>query len=229
MNTDTEVLVVGAGPAGITAATTAAMHGRQVLLLDDNLAPGGQIWRDATTAQPEDPDDAKRKSLLALRVSGARVFSGWLVFDAPRPQTLRAICDNVRDIHTTDISYEQLILATGARERFLPFPGWMLPGVFGAGGLQALAQGGFSVTGRRVVVAGTGPLLLAVAAHLRQMGARVTTVAEQASHRQLARFSASLSRQPGKLIEGLQYRAASGGSRYRPGCWPLAALGKEKL
>ena len=229
MSMDTEILVVGAGPAGITAATTSAMHGKQVLLLDDNLAPGGQIWREATTARPENPDDAKRKSLLALRVSGARVFSGWRVFDAPRPQTLRAICDSGRDIHTTDISYERLILATGARERFLPFPGWTLPGVFGAGGLQALAQGGFSVAGKRIVIAGTGPLLLAVAAHLRQMGARITTIAEQASRRQLARFSASLSRQPGKLIEGLQYRAASGGSKYRPGCWPLAALGNEKV
>ena len=229
MSMDSEILVVGAGPAGITAATTSAMHGKQVLLLDDNLAPGGQIWREATTARPENPDDAKRKSLLALRVSGARVFSGWRVFDAPRPQTLRAICDSGRDIHTTDISYERLILATGARERFLPFPGWTLPGVFGAGGLQALAQGGFSVAGKRIVIAGTGPLLLAVAAHLRQMGARITTIAEQASRRQLARFSASLSRQPGKLIEGLQYRAASGGSKYRPGCWPLAALGNEKV
>jgi D-hydroxyproline dehydrogenase subunit alpha len=229
MKTDTEVLVVGAGPAGITAATTAAMHDKQVLLLDDNLAPGGQIWREATTAQPEEPDDAKRKSLLALRVSGAQVFSGWRVFDAPRPQTLRAICDSGRDIHTTDISYQRLVLATGARERFLPFPGWTLPGVFGAGGLQALAQGGFSVARKRIVIAGTGPLLLAVAAHLRQMGGRVTAVAEQASRRQLARFSAALARQPGKLMEGLQYRAASGGSRYRPGCWPLAALGEEKV
>jgi NADPH-dependent 2,4-dienoyl-CoA reductase/sulfur reductase-like enzyme len=229
MSTDAEVLVIGAGPAGITAATTAAMHGKQVLLLDDNLAPGGQIWREPTTVQPEDPDDAKRKSLFALRVSGARVFSGWRVFDAPRPQTLRAICDSSSDVHTTDISYEHLVLATGARERFLPFPGWTLPGVFGAGGLQALARGGFSVTGKRIVIAGTGPLLLAVAAHLRQMGGRVTMVAEQASHRQLARFSASLSRRPGKLIEGLQYRAASGGSKYKLGCWPLAALGKEKV
>jgi NADPH-dependent 2,4-dienoyl-CoA reductase/sulfur reductase-like enzyme len=229
MSTDTEVLVIGAGPAGITAATTAAMHGQQVLLLDDNLAPGGQIWREATTAQPEDPDDAKRKTMLALRVSGARVFSGWRVFDAPRPQTLRAIRDSDSDVHTTDISYEHLVLATGARERFLPFPGWTLPGVFGAGGLQALARGGFSVTGKRIVIAGTGPLLLAVAAHLRQMGGRVTTIAEQASRRQLARFSASLSRRPGRLIEVLQYRAASGGSSYRSGCWPLAALGKAKL
>ena len=229
MSMDTEVLVVGSGPAGMSAAATAATHGRQVLLLDDNFAPGGQIWREATTARQEESDSVKRKTLLALRVSGARVFSGWTVFDAPRPGIVRTIYDNGSDTHTTDISYERLIVATGARERFLPFPGWTLPGVFGAGGLQALARGGYSVTGKRVVVAGSGPLLLPVAAHLRQMGARVTTVAEQASRKQLARFSAFLSRQPGKLIEGLQYRAATGGSTYRPGCWPLAALGIEKI
>jgi NADPH-dependent 2,4-dienoyl-CoA reductase/sulfur reductase-like enzyme len=229
MSMDTEVLVVGAGPAGMAAAAIAATHGRQVLLLDDNLAPGGQIWREATTAQQEEPDDVRRKTLLALRVSGARIFSGWRVFDAPRRGSLRAIHDSGPEIHTIDVSYGQLVLATGARERFLPFPGWTLPGVFGAGGLEALARGGFSVTGKRIVVAGTGPLLLPVAAHLRQMGGRVTTVAEQASRRQLVRFSTFLSRQPGKLIEGLQYRAASGGSKYRPGCWPLAALGTDKV
>jgi NADPH-dependent 2,4-dienoyl-CoA reductase/sulfur reductase-like enzyme len=229
MSMDTEVLVVGSGPAGITAAATAATHGRQVLLLDDNLAPGGQIWREATTGQEEAADSVKRKTLLALRVSGARVFCGWSVFDAPRQGTVRVLCDNGSATHATDISYECLVVATGARERFLPFPGWTLSGVFGAGGLQALARGGYPVTGKRIVVAGSGPLLLPVAAHLRQMGARVTTVAEQASRRQLARFSAFLSRQPGKLIEGLQYRAATGGSTYRLGCWPLAALGTEKI
>jgi D-hydroxyproline dehydrogenase subunit alpha len=229
MSMDAEVLVVGSGPAGITAAATAATHGRQVLLMDDNLAPGGQIWREATTGQEEESDNVKRKTLLALRVSGARVFSGWSVFDALRPGTLRALYDDGSGAHIADVSYGRLVVATGARERFLPFPGWTLPGVFGTGGLQALARGGFSVTGKRVVVAGTGPLLLPVAAHLRQMGARVTTVAEQASRRQLARFSAFLSRQPGKLLEGLQYRAAAGGSTYRLGCWPLAALGTEKV
>jgi NADPH-dependent 2,4-dienoyl-CoA reductase/sulfur reductase-like enzyme len=228
MSMDTEVLVVGSGPAGIAAAATAATHGREVLLLDDNLAPGGQIWREATTARQEEPDDVKRKTLLTLRVSGAQIFSGWRVFDAPRSGSLRAIHDSGPEIHTIDVSYEQLVLATGARERLLPFPGWTLPGVFGAGGLEALARGGFSVAAKRIIVAGTGPLLLPVAAHLRQMGGRVTTVAEQASRRQLARFSTYLSRQPGKLIEGLQYRAASGGSRYRPGCWPVSALGTDK-
>jgi D-hydroxyproline dehydrogenase subunit alpha len=233
MSTDAEVLVIGSGPAGISAAATAAMHGRDVLLLDDNPSPGGQIWRDSTVGEPEEPDDKQRKALLALRASGARIFSGWSVFEAPRERTLRAIqqtgSDMGADLHTIDISYENLVLATGARERFLPFPGWTLPGVFGAGGLQALARGGFSVAGKRIVVAGTGPLLLPVAAHLRQMGGRVVTVAEQASRGQLARFSAYLSRQPTKLLEGLQYRAASGGSRYRLGCWPVGALGTENV
>lgn len=229
MSMEAEVLVVGSGPAGISAAAIAAAHGRDVLLLDDNLAPGGQIWREPTTAQAEEPDDAKRKALFSLRASGARVWSGWRVFDAPRERTLRAIEDSGHEAHTIDVTYQSLVLATGARERFLPFPGWTLPGVFGAGGLQALARGGFSVAGKRIVIAGTGPLLLPVAAHLRQMGGRVTTVAEQASRAQLARFSAWLSRQPGKLLEGLQYRAAAGGSKYKPGCWPLAVLGTDKI
>jgi NADPH-dependent 2,4-dienoyl-CoA reductase/sulfur reductase-like enzyme len=233
MSVDIDILIVGAGPAGISAAATAAAHGCDVLLLDDNFAPGGQIWRDGTAAaqngSEDESDDRKRKSLLVLQASGARVFSGWTVFDAPREKTLRAIQESGANLHTIDISYQKLILATGARERFLPFPGWTLPGVFGAGGLQALARGGLPIAGKRIVVAGTGPLLLPVTAHLRQMGARVTTVAEQASRRQLARFSAFLSRQPGKLLEGLQYRAASGGSRYRFGCWPVAALGSSKI
>ncbi len=229
MSMHAEVLVIGAGPAGMSAATTAAVHGRQVVLLDDNHAPGGQIWREAAVDVAEEQDDAQRNAMLSFRISGARLLSGWRIFDAPREKTLRAVNDGADEAHAMEITYGHLVLATGARERFLPFPGWTLPGVFGAGGLQALARGGFSVAGKRIVVAGTGPLLLAVAAHLRQMGGRVVVVAEQAGKRKLALFSAHLARQPGKLLQGLQYRAAAGGSRYRTGCWPVAALGTERL
>jgi D-hydroxyproline dehydrogenase subunit alpha len=229
MSMDAEVLVIGAGPAGMAAATQAAVHGKQVMLLDDNLAPGGQIWREASVPHRNIGSMQKQKALVALRVSGTRVLSGWRVFDAPRPHVLRAVNEGGSEAHAIELSYGRLVVATGARERFLPFPGWTLPGVFGAGGLQALALGGFPVAGKRIIVAGTGPLLLPVGAHLRQMGGRLTTIAEQASRRQIAAFSARLSRQPRKLLEGLQYRAASGGSRYRVGCWPVAALGQEKV
>ena len=75
---------------------------------------------------------------------------------------------------------------------FLPFPGWTTPGVFGAGGLQAFVKSGFDISGKRVVVAGTGPLLIAVAAHLRAAGAHIVSVLEQAPLRRIARFSLGL-------------------------------------
>ena len=81
--------------------------------------------------------------------------------------------------HSTS-RYGALVLATGARELFLPFPGWTLPHVAGAGGLQALVKSGMPIAGKRVVVAGSGPLLLAVAHYLRKRGAIVALVAEQA-------------------------------------------------
>jgi len=78
------------------------------------------------------------------------------------------------------LSFEKLVLATGAREGFLPFPGWTLPHVMGAGGLQALVKSGLAISGKRVVVAGSGPLLIAVAAYLRRHGAEIAMICEQA-------------------------------------------------
>lgn len=77
------------------------------------------------------------------------------------------------------IRYERLILCTGARELLLPFPGWTLPGVTGAGGLQALVKGGLPVRGERLVIAGSGPLLLASAATAKHQGAQVLRIASK--------------------------------------------------
>src|SRR6202012_5496250 len=104
--------------------------------------------------------------------------------------TLQAWIAAEQRIHT--FQFDSLILATGARERFLPFPGWTLPGAFGVGGLQALVRGGYDIRGKRVAVAGTGPLLLAVAAHLKQDGAEIVLVAEQAPLRRLMSFGRTL-------------------------------------
>jgi D-hydroxyproline dehydrogenase subunit alpha len=227
-----DVIVVGAGPAGIAAATAAARHGLSVLLLDDNPAAGGQIWRGGI----ETPDrgankaeDAKkdRAALYNLFSSGAILLAGYRVFDAPAPKTLQALRETDGDPELIALQYDRLILATGARERFLPFPGWTLPGVFGAGGLQALVKGGFPIHGKHVVVAGSGPLLLAVAAHLREHGAHVTNVAEQAPLSQLTPFAASLWSHPAKVWQGLGYRSALRKTPYRTGCWPVAALADE--
>jgi NADPH-dependent 2,4-dienoyl-CoA reductase/sulfur reductase-like enzyme len=224
--THAEVIVIGAGPAGIAAATTAAEHGSSVILLDDNAAPGGQIWRGGprnSAAKHTDPDK-KLEALARLNRSGARILSAHRVFEANPAGWLSALREEVSNSSATRFAFDKLVLATGARERFLPFPGWTLPGVFGVGGLQALAQGGLPVRGKRIVIAGTGPLLLAVAAHLKQRGAHFSLIAEQAPASRLIRFAGSLASHPGKLCQGLAYRTALWKTPYRTGCWPTAAL-----
>ena len=223
----TDVLVVGAGPAGIAAAIAAATHGSKVLVLDDNAAEGGQIWRRdiATTLNPARPEvqDARQAALrAAFHKSGAELLPGRRVIDAPRPGILHTIADTPAGPMPESFAWDRLILATGARERFMPFPGWTLPGVVGAGGLQALVKGGYPVAGRRVIVAGTGPLLLAVAAHLRHYGARIVCIVEQAALSQLAPFAASLWSHPAKVKQGIRYRAALANVPYSIGWWPVA-------
>src|SRR3954471_21408617 len=169
-----DVVVVGAGPAGLAAARRASACGKRVAIVDDNPAPGGQIWRGGKVAIPN-----------AKLICGARVVA------APAPGRLTL------EGHD-DLEYSTLVVATGARELFLPFPGWTLPHVAGAGGLQALVKSGMPIAGKRVVVAGSGPLLLAVADYLRKRGAVIPLVAEQAES--VTRFGLTLARHPRKLL-----------------------------
>lgn len=206
------LLVVGAGPAGIAAATTAAACGLRTIVVDDNPSLGGQIWR---AAMPDSWSGQVRRLKIDW-ILEARVIA------APAPGLLLA--ESASD--SIAIAFQKLILATGARERFLPFPGWTLPNVTGAGGLQALVKGGLPIAGKRVVVAGSGPLLLAVADFLRKRGAHILMVAEQADWRRLARFTGSLARSPRKLIEAARL---SWGLAYRTSTWPVAASGDGKL
>jgi NADPH-dependent 2,4-dienoyl-CoA reductase/sulfur reductase-like enzyme len=215
-----DILVVGAGPAGIGAAVSASASGRRVALVDDNPAPGGQIWRSGASQPAE-----ARKWLTKLDAAPVHRLQGWRVFDYPKHGTLRAESNG----DCRELFYGQLILATGARERFLPFPGWTLPNVMGAGGLDAMVRGGLSIAGKRVVVAGTGPLLIAVAAHLARSGAKVVALCEQAPLRRFVPFTAALTSEPGKLVQGIAYAMAARGTRFHTRCWPIAASGNGRL
>jgi D-hydroxyproline dehydrogenase subunit alpha len=222
-----DVLVVGSGPAGIAAATAAAESGRRVCLVDDNLAPGGQIWRgyeaEHAVGQPHGRSFLSR--LRRLTSASVEIRIGTRVVAQPVTGVLRVESqDRFSDIH-----YERLILTTGARERFLPFPGWTLPGVMGVGGLQAMVKSGLPIAGKRVVLAGSGPLLLAVAAGLAKRGAEVAGIFEQAPMSRLIRFGVALLLQPNKLIEGLRYRLGTASAPYCAGSWVTHAAGRDRL
>ncbi|MGB7190980.1 MAG: FAD/NAD(P)-binding oxidoreductase [Acidobacteriaceae bacterium] len=219
-----DILVIGAGPAGIAAAVRAAESGARVGLLDENPAPGGQIWRKGAAL----PTSA-RNWLARLEASSVVRLHGWQVFGHPDSGVLLAERTASAEPEAAELRYHKLILATGARERFLPFPGWTLPNVMGAGGLDAMVRGGLPIHGKSVVVAGTGPLLLAVAAHLAHRGANILAICEQAPLTRLAAFAVRLLAQPGKVAQGIGYRWASRGARFHTGCWPIAANGQTKL
>lgn len=217
-----DLAVAGGGPAGLAAAATAAEAGLSVLLIDEAREPGGQIWRQG--ARPS-PVPAARPWLERLRRSGARQLGGASVVDAPAPgELLLDVGGRARQLRCG-----HLILATGARELFLPFPGWTLPGVMGVGAAQALLESGASFAGQRVVIAGSGPLLLPVAASLSRAGARIPVVAEQAPAARVLRFALALLARPSSLFDGARYRAAFALTPYRLGVWPRAAFGDERV
>ena len=214
-----DVLVIGGGPAGIAACVSAAKAGARVILVDDNPLPGGQIWR-AAESEAAHAGDADLW-LQRLRGSGAEVLSSTRVVALLAERTALAESDS----EAVEISFSSAILATGARELVLPFPGWTLPNVFAAGGLQALVKSGLPVEGKRIVVAGTGPLLLAVAAYLKSRGARIEGVFEQSPWSRIIGFGASLVSRPSMLWAAARYGSAIGAGNFHCGWWPISAEG----
>jgi len=212
-----DLLIVGGGPAGIAAAVSAAQSGKRIGIVDDNPALGGQIWRGETAQS--DPEASAW--LTRLHAQHVELCSGMRVFDVSAPGILRAESSE----GTYEFEYGKLILATGARERFLPFPGWTLPNVMGAGALQALVKSGLPISGKRVVVAGTGPLLLAVAAYLKNHGAKVVAIYEQASRAALAKFALKIAGQKSKVAQAFSLRRELKDVPLITGAWPMAAKG----
>jgi NADPH-dependent 2,4-dienoyl-CoA reductase/sulfur reductase-like enzyme len=220
---DYDVLVIGAGPAGLAAAHAASSGGAKIGIVDDNPLAGGQIWRGGPGLQA----DPRAQALWsALRDAPNVTFLPQTrVLFSPEPGQLRVQTPSTSDT----LRFDRLILATGARERLLPFPGWTLPGVTGAGGLQALSKGGYPVEDKRVVVAGSGPLLLAVAATLKLKGAHIVAIVEQAQTPAMARFAVGLLSTPSKISQALRLARQLTGVPYLRGSYVRAAHGDGTL
>jgi NADPH-dependent 2,4-dienoyl-CoA reductase/sulfur reductase-like enzyme len=216
-----DVIVVGAGPAGIAAALAAADSGKSVGLIDDNPTAGGQIWRGSQSAPRK---SASSIWFNRLRKSAVQIIGGARVFHAANGELAAESDDSA-----IQITYGKLIIATGARELFLPFPGWTLPNVIGTGGLQALLKSGLEIAGKRVVIAGTGPLLLAVAAYARKCGAKVLGICEQTTRPRMVGFGMKMLLVRGKAPEVLRFAYDLRGIPHWTDCWPVAAFGNRRV
>jgi thioredoxin reductase/bacterioferritin-associated ferredoxin len=210
---DSELIIIGAGPGGIAAAIEAARAGISVKILDENAKPGGRIYRQLnhglklTNPGFLGPDYSKGKALLAE-------------FDAFREKIdclhnalVFGTFEN-REIafHQADkgerLRFNRLVLATGAYDRPVPFPGWTLPGVLTAGGAQTLVKMQRVLPGKNVLFAGTGPLQLVVANQVLDGGGKVEAILEAGEINNWLKLLKGFSRNWGLLTDGLQYMRA---------------------
>jgi thioredoxin reductase len=197
-----DVLVIGGGPAGVGAALAAAGHGLAVTLVDEAPQAGGQVYRATPRTFRNTPttSDHRIGETLRYRLAESVVetifdHAVWSVSPGFRVDAL-----GPRGLHCWHS--RAVIVATGAQERVVPFPGWTLPGVIGLAGATILLKSQHMLPGRRTLVAGCGPLLLAVAAGILKAGGEVAGVIDLASRREwLSTLSHAISR-PDLLARG---------------------------
>jgi NADPH-dependent 2,4-dienoyl-CoA reductase/sulfur reductase-like enzyme len=198
------IAIIGAGPAGLAAAMTAAENNEQVVVIDSAPRPGGQYWRHLTkvegykSARSHKYFTALQENEKIIYISGAQIWSAVQVDDRITLNYLAAGIESA-------ITVQKVILATGAHDRAIPFTGWERPGVMTPGAAQALLKGHNVIAGQKILITGTGPFLLPVAVGLAAAGADVAGIFEAHSPLRWLRSPLALLLNPQKSIELIYY------------------------
>jgi len=180
-----DVVVIGAGPAGLAAAATAAEAGLSTLLLDENVGPGGQVFRAIASTPVTERDRlgadywVGADLVQAVRGSSAEIIQRATVWSLDRNLEIGVSVEGV----SAFVTARRVILATGALERPFPIPGWTLPGVMTAGAAQTMLKSSALVPDGRTVIAGQGPLLWLLAAQVLRLGGRIDRILDTTERR----------------------------------------------
>lgn len=231
MTEQVEIAVVGAGPGGLCAALAAAQTGAQVALIDNNRNPGGQYYRQTARGFRGEPSSHQREGAALLQqviAAGARIIAETNVWGAFDDKVL-ALNDGAA---TTYLQARAIILATGAYDRPVAFPGWTLPGAMTAGAVQTLLKEQRILPGKRFLLAGMGPLQLVLAAELARAGAQVVAVLEGSRvFPRVLEHAGALWGQWARLSEGLSSWLTLARHRipYRAGWGIVAAEGAKQV
>jgi NADPH-dependent 2,4-dienoyl-CoA reductase/sulfur reductase-like enzyme len=216
------VVVVGAGPAGIRAAEALVAGGLTPIVIDEGERAGGQIYRRPPLSFARPPEalygSEAAKAVVLHTVFDAMAAAGRLVHH-PRSSVIGIAEGRLQVLDGAGsrwMAYDRLILATGAMDRIMPVPGWENPGVYGLGAMQIALKAQGAALGRRIVLAGSGPLLTLLAVQLLKAGGEVAAVLDTASMRQQLRGFSGLSARPLFALRGLAMRARLAG-RYHAG------------
>jgi D-hydroxyproline dehydrogenase subunit alpha len=198
------IIVIGAGPAGLAAAEAASRNGVEVALIDSASRMGGQYWRHrkSVTGYRSSRADALFSKIATAEsithISDATVWSAERQGDMVKVNYLQGGNEN-------SLVGEKVIVATGAYDRALPFPGWDKPGSMTPGAAQSLLKGHGVLPGQKIIVAGTGPFLLPVATGLAEAGAQIVGLFDANSPLRWALSPRALLANPSKFLELVYY------------------------
>ncbi|NTA14162.1 NAD(P)/FAD-dependent oxidoreductase, partial [Agrobacterium tumefaciens] len=237
MSRHVDLLIVGAGPAGMTAAVAARRHGLNVLVVDEQLTPGGQIWRNVEALAGTPRMDLLGKAyeeglnvVRQFRASGANYEPGTQVWQVETGH--RAYVTRAGSASSIDATY--LLLATGAQERPAPFPGWALPGVMTVGAAQIVLKTSDQIPSEPVWIAGSGPLSLLYAAQLLQAGGQIAGFLDTSRPGQLSGvipdLFAAFRNAPMDIVKGIGWlQSVKRRVQYIKHVTEIEATGKESL
>ncbi|MCG8686240.1 MAG: FAD-dependent oxidoreductase [Desulfobacterales bacterium] len=218
---DADIVIIGGGPAGMAAAVKAAQHNFKVILMEEMSSLGGKVLRNEAhenSKSPANPIEVKTRQKLFQAIEEnkekIKILTNTEVWSVTDQKVVQFHCKSQGAFKTGTVRGKKLIVAVGATDKIIPFSGWHLPGVFTIGGLNTFVQRGI-VPGKNILVAGTGPLQIALAYHLVNAGARVKAIADVSTFKETFHSALGILRNGGlgKLMLGLRYLFKIKGSK----------------